>query len=74
MLQEKELIVKPLYEQSDFTQALKELAQLQKPIDDFFENVMVMVDDPNLRINRLRLLNKARVLFLHIADISQLNG
>jgi glycyl-tRNA synthetase beta chain len=71
-LQEKALQLKPLYEQGDFSQALKSLSELQMPIDAFFDSVMVMVENANLRNNRLCLLNKARQLFLQIADISLL--
>ena len=74
VLQEKEIALKPLCEKGDFSQALILLSDLQKPIDDFFDQVMVMVEDPALRINRLRLLNKARQLFLQIADVSLLSG
>ena len=38
----------------------------------FFDKVMVMVDDKELRINRLTMLEKLRELFLRVADISLL--
>jgi glycyl-tRNA synthetase beta chain len=56
----------------DDTARLKTLASLDKPIDDFFEQVMVMVEDANLKRNRLALLSRLRALFLQIADISLL--
>lgn len=71
-LQDKALEIAPLCEKNDFTQSLMVLAQLQKPIDDFFDTVMVMVDDASIRNNRVRLLQQARELFLKIADISLL--
>jgi glycyl-tRNA synthetase beta chain len=46
---------------------------LKKPIDDFFDKVMVMVEDKKLRDNRLALLNQISQLFLRIADFSKLS-
>jgi len=51
---------------------MQEMAQLKEPVDSFFDNVMVMADDPHVRANRLCLLNGLRELFLDIADISLL--
>ena len=48
------------------------LADLREPVDAFFDEVMVMADDPALRQNRLALLKALRELFLQIADISLL--
>jgi len=64
--------IAPLLEQRDYTGVLKELASLRAPVDQFFDDVMVMVDDPAIRDNRLALLNSLRSLFLNVADISQL--
>lgn len=52
--------------------ALVELAELREPVDAFFDKVMVMVDDKELRLNRLTMLEKLRELFLRVADISLL--
>ena len=41
-------------------------------IDAFFEGVMVMAEDTELKANRLRLLSKLRSLFMRVADISVL--
>ncbi|MGA6685236.1 hypothetical protein ACPEHE_11280, partial [Escherichia coli] len=46
--------------------------ELREPVDAFFDKVMVMVDDKELRINRLTMLEKLRELFLRVADISLL--
>lgn len=64
--------IAPLLEQRDYAAVLKELASLRDPVDQFFDDVMVMVDDPAIRDNRLALLNSLRSLFLNVADISQL--
>ncbi|WP_395479985.1 glycine--tRNA ligase subunit beta [Candidatus Curculioniphilus buchneri] len=51
---------------------LLELSTLCEPIDSFFKNVMVMVDNDDIRINRLTLLDQLHKLFLQVADISLL--
>jgi len=56
----------------EYTAALGCLAALREPVDAFFDDVMVNVDDPALRDNRLNLLKQLRDLFLEVADISQL--
>jgi len=55
----------------DFDRAVKELLSVRKPIDDFFDDVMVMVDDAKLRNMRLGLLREVRSLFLRIADFAR---
>jgi len=65
-------IAKPLYEKGDYTGYLKTFAVLKAPIDTFFENVMVMVDDDKLRRGRLALLRDLRVSMNRVADISKL--
>ncbi len=71
-LSEKKEVIPPLLQAKDYTEALKFLATLREPIDQFFTDVMVMADDLDLRHNRLRLLYRLRQLFLEIADISLL--
>jgi glycyl-tRNA synthetase beta chain len=58
--------------QYQYKEALTLLASMRDPIDHFFDEVMVMVEDERLRNNRLILLNNLRQLFLQIADISLL--
>jgi len=53
-----------------YAEALSALAVLQGPVDRFFEDVMVMVEDDALRQNRLALLSSLRDQFLQVADIS----
>ena len=65
-------VVKPLKQDRDYTDMLKQLAKLRQPVDTFFDDVMVMVDDEALRNNRLALLQQLRNLFLEVADISLL--
>ncbi|PCJ35727.1 MAG: glycine--tRNA ligase subunit beta [Cellvibrionales bacterium] len=64
--------LKPLIVDKDYSQILQQLAQLQQPVDDFFDQVMVMADDLALRQNRLAILSQLRELFLEVADVSLL--
>lgn len=64
----------PVFAASDYNQALTQLAELQAPVDTFFDNVMVMCDDQSVKLNRLALLNILRNQFLNVADISLLQG
>lgn len=49
---------------------LEALAALQPAVDQFFDDVLVMAEDPAVRTNRLRLLSSLRRLFLEVADFS----
>ncbi|MCS6618184.1 glycine--tRNA ligase subunit beta [Escherichia coli] len=64
--------LEPYFAEGRYQDALVELAELREPVDAFFDKVMVMVDDKELRINRLTMLEKLRELFLRVADISLL--
>lgn len=65
-------LVTPLFAKREYTQALAALADLQQPVDAFFDSVMVNCDDQALQQNRLSLLTQLRGLFLEVADISYL--
>ena len=52
--------------------ALLEIAKLRPAIDKFFDKVMVMVEDDNLRANRLALLQTLVKEFSTIADFSEI--
>jgi len=62
--------VSPLLEQREYEQALKRLLLIKPQIDAFFDKVMVMVEDTDIKNNRLCLLQGIAALFLHIADMS----
>ncbi len=64
--------IKPLMAKQNYTSVLVALAGMQDVVDNFFVNVMVMVDDDAIRQNRLNLLNRTHALFLSVADISLL--
>ncbi len=56
-----------------FDQALLEIASLRDTVDAFFEEVMVMTDDMDVRRNRLALLALIAALFGEFADFSKLS-
>jgi glycyl-tRNA synthetase beta chain len=60
--------------QKDYAGSLALLAQLRPAVDAFFDQVMVMDEDPGLRANRLALLAQMRELFAGVADLSRLPG
>jgi glycyl-tRNA synthetase beta chain len=60
------------FEQRNYAGALKELARLRGPVDTYFDKVMVMDEDPDVRANRLGVLNYLLVTFNKIADLSEL--
>lgn len=57
----------------DYAGTLAALAQLRAPVDRFFDEVMVMVDDPALRANRLALLARLHRMMNRVADLSALS-
>jgi glycyl-tRNA synthetase beta chain len=65
--------VTPMLEARQYTEALSALANLRGPVDQFFDDVMVMAEDKATRNNRLALLSQMRALFLDVADISRLS-
>ncbi|WP_426661033.1 glycine--tRNA ligase subunit beta [Rhodanobacter aciditrophus] len=56
----------------DYTSVLKRLAQLQAPVDAFFEQVLVNAENPAVRRNRLALLGRLKAGFGAVADIALL--
>lgn len=69
-----ERAVNPLFARRDYAQALTQLASLRDDVDRFFDSVMVMAEDAEVRANRLGLLLRLRGLFLQFADLSRLPG
>ena len=57
----------------DYTESLQALAALRAPVDAFFDDVMVNVEDPTIRANRLGLLAKLHLAMNQVADISKLS-
>jgi len=74
-LAELERVVKPALQREDFAGAMAAFAGLRGPIDAFFEKVTVNVGDkPDLRLNRLKLLNQIRATMDSVADFSRIEG
>ncbi len=66
--------VKDLFAIGNYQSALTKLAALKDPVDTFFDDVMVMVDDEALKNNRIALLKQISDLFLQAADLSKLQS
>jgi glycyl-tRNA synthetase beta chain len=64
--------VKELSASRQYELALHEISRLRPPIDAFFDKVMVMVEDENLRAQRLGLLQTLVNEFSNIADFSEI--
>jgi len=64
--------VMPLFAEARYSEALDALAGLREPVDTFFDQVMVMAEQPAVRHNRLALLAGLQALFLEVADIALL--
>jgi glycyl-tRNA synthetase beta chain len=58
----------------DFEAAMRALSTLRAPVDAFFDKVTVNTDDPQLRVNRLRVLNELRHAVHEVADFSKIVG
>jgi glycyl-tRNA synthetase beta chain len=64
--------VRELTNAGKYDEALSEIARIRKPLDKFFDDVMVMVDDDRVRTRRLDLLNGIFGSFTTIADFSEI--
>ncbi|MGC3981224.1 MAG: glycine--tRNA ligase subunit beta [Steroidobacteraceae bacterium] len=73
-LQSAEQDTAPLFAKHNYQDALTRLAQLRGAVDAFFDGVMVMAEEVNVRNNRLALLSRLRGVFLQVADLSRLPG
>ena len=60
------------YEKRQFVELLKALVALSAPIDQFFADVMVMDPNPELRDNRLALLQQLHQKMNLVADLGKL--
>ncbi len=56
----------------DYRSALSHVAVLRPALSKFFDEVMVMVEDPQLRANRLGILNMLFSNFSSISDFSEI--
>jgi glycyl-tRNA synthetase beta chain len=62
----------PLLEAGDYEKGLAVILKMKEPVDTFFTEVMVMVEDERLRANRLNLLTAIARLFLQVGDFSKM--
>ncbi len=67
----KEKVVNNI-KRNDYQSVFMELATLRKPVDDFFNKVLVMAKDDTIRFNRLSLLKGISEMFHMIADFSKI--
>ena len=58
--------------QNDYEHALIEISKLRPVVDRFFDKVMVMVEDEQIRANRLALLQTLLANFSTVADFSEI--
>ncbi|RKH32634.1 glycine--tRNA ligase subunit beta [Corallococcus praedator] len=58
----------------DFAGALREITGLKPAVDTFFDKVMVMAEDKDLRENRIRFLTEIGALFNQVADFSKIQA
>jgi len=66
--------VEPLFAKGKYLQGLNELAKLRPAVDQFFDQVMVMVDDELIKNNRLALLAQMLGCFRRVADFSRIQS
>jgi glycyl-tRNA synthetase beta chain len=58
----------------DYASVLRAVASLKPSIDRFFEQVLVMADDPAVRANRLGLMKRVSDLFGDLADFRKIQA
>jgi len=62
----------PLQQKQQYLEAFRELAKVRRPVDTYFEKIMVMAEDPALRARRLGVMNYLLETFSTIADLSEI--
>lgn len=69
---EKRSKFEKLTAENHYDEIIQHLLDLKDPIDEYFDNVMVMSDDEKKRENRLGLLSTLRELFMNVGDLSRI--
>ena len=64
--------ISDLMDQKEYTKSLDAFASLKPAVDNFFDNVMVMSDNPKLRTNRLALLKNISDSMLKVCDLTKI--
>jgi glycyl-tRNA synthetase len=57
----------------DFTKAISAIAEIRPVVDAFFEAVMVMDENPDVRRNRIALVREVHSIFAPLADFTKLS-
>jgi glycyl-tRNA synthetase beta chain len=58
----------------DYVAVLRAVASLKSPVDRFFDEVMVMADEPSVRANRLGIMKRVSDLFADVADFRKIQA
>jgi glycyl-tRNA synthetase beta chain len=66
--------VHALIEREDYEGAMRAMAKLRAPVDQFFDKVTVNDPDKDFRENRLKLLSRIRAATHEVADFSRIEG
>jgi glycyl-tRNA synthetase beta chain len=66
--------VASLRERREYPEILRAVASLKPAVDRFFDDVLVMAEDPAIRDNRLGLMKRAGALFADIADFRKIQA
>ncbi|MFO7761361.1 MAG: glycine--tRNA ligase subunit beta [Thermodesulfobacteriota bacterium] len=66
--------VEPLVAREEFLEAMEKILEMKEAVDYFFDKVMVMAEDKDLRRNRLTLLASIVSLFLLVGDFSKMSS
>ena len=74
MLEEVEAEVRLRFAETRYFPAFQALATLSPAIGSFFDDVLVMAEDPEVRANRLALLARLDALFSEVGDLSQIES
>ncbi len=77
LYQQLEVVLKQanvLFASGRYLDGLEQLAQLRPAVDQFFDDVMVMVDDESIKNNRLALLEQLLLCFRQVADFSRIQS
>ena len=71
-LESRAPVIRAAAERRDYKEAFTNIAQLQPVVAKFFDDVLVMAEDEQLRTARLNVVASLRDLILEIADISEI--
>ena len=73
-LDNEEVKIVSALKKEDFVDAMNSMANLRKPIDNFFDTVQINSDVEVVRRNRLNLLSRICKLCLSVADLTKVEG